>query len=331
MENDKWVPLEVDPYVATQIIKQLKVKGIQVEELVTMQPNDLQPLGILHGVSSIFAIDYIKLKCEAKPVKTDLYYCQQVLYNAPLPHSIISVLLNIEGIALPLELARYKEFVKDIGPEAREIVINELQALKAICNTFYAPEIQNGGHKATPAHSFITLIPYKGKIYELNSMERYVKLHCEFKGDWVEFIRPRVEEIERECIRQNIAYHTLAFTADRKEIAEERLCKNKLLLVEIKTRLGMKPASTEPLPNGLLKIIPSDHEKIEQLYKSINEEIMQDEITITSEQERYKLSKEEYNRRTYNYIPFIFNMLKMLSEKGTLQKAIDAAKNKQPK
>jgi ubiquitin carboxyl-terminal hydrolase L5 len=331
MENDKWVPLEVDPYVATQIIKQLQVKGVQVEELITMQPSDLQPLGALYGISIILAIDYIKLKSEANPIKMDLYFCQQILYNAPLPHSILSVLLNIEGIGLPLELVHYKEFVKDISPEAREVVINELQTLKAICNSFYTPEIQNGGHKPGPMHSFITLIPYKGKIYELNSMEQYVKLICEYKGDWVESAKSRVEEIESECTRQNIAYHTLAFTVDRKEIAEERLSKNKLLLVEIKNRLGMKPVLTEPIPNELLKCIPNDHEKIEQMYKLLNEEIMQDEIIITSEQERYKLCKEEYNRRTYNYIPFIFNMLKMLSEKGKLQKAIDAAKNKQTK
>ena len=331
MENDKWAPLELDPYVVTQIVKQLKLKGIQVEELISMQPNDLQPLGAIYGVSIILAVEYLKLKSEAKPVTTDLYHCQQLFFNAPLPHAILSVLLNIEGVPLPIELVRYKEFVRDFNPQLREGVINELHTLRTICNSFYTPEFQNGSHKATSAYSFITFIPYKGKLYELNSMESNIKMISEFKGDWMELAKPIIENIESICTSQNIVYHTFAFAPDRKEIAEERLSKNKLLLGEIINRLGMKPISNEVLPNELLKLIPNDREKIEQLYKSVNEEIMQDEIIITSEQERSKLNKEEYNRRTFNYIPFIFNMLKTLSEKGKLQKAIEDAKNKIPK
>ena len=57
-------------------------------------------------------------------------------------------------------------------------------------------------------------------------------------------------------------------------------------------------------------------------------EVLKAEMLLSQEEEKRKRWHNENVRRKHNYIPFIFEMLRLLSKKGKLGAAIDVAKAK---
>lgn len=326
--DTKWPPFDIDSAILTNIMKVLQIKRIQFEQVVTLQDIASPP----HAIVILHNSPKLKYNSQSKPIQTDqIYFCQQTMYNAPIPQAILTTLLNMDSVQLPAEYLNFKEFVKEIPYNARECMIDQLQAYKSAfvsysSNTF----THNGNQNAYSCDSFITIMPIKGKVFEFNSSEKLPKIVGDYKSDWYVQISSILESIQNQCAMNGIAYHIIAVVEDKKEIAEEQLAKHKLMLVELKKRLGMKMESIIEVPVEIQKALPTEKDKIESLYKSVNEEIMKEEFTIASEEERRKLSQQEYHKRSYNYIPFVFNLLKALSEKGKLSEAIENAKKKMP-
>ena len=320
MEN-KWCPIDIDCFSITQILQKIKLKGIQAEEIISF-PNDIKADN-MHALTIIFKSDLpIHVGNVIPDTKPDLYFCQQILHNAPIPQAILSVILNLEGIQLPQELLHYKEFVKDLPYNMREHTINHLQFFKAACQSY------GGANNPSECLDFISFVPNKGKIYAFGSIEKCPLFVDNIKGDWVQTMQSRIAKLIEECMKSDILFHIIAFVQDKKELAEERLKKNRSILVEVKKRLGMKVDNIQSDCNEIIKCLPVETEKLEQMYKSLNEEMMQDQYIVTSEDERARLCKDEYLRKGHNYVPFIFNLLKLMAEKGKLNQAVANVKAK---
>ena len=67
-------------------------------------------------------------------------------------------------------------------------------------------------------------------------------------------------------------------------------------------------------------------EELEKSLKEFNEMIQSNKIVIQDEEEKMNKFKLENERRQFNYIPLIFELLKLMSEKGNLAEIYDEAK-----
>jgi ubiquitin carboxyl-terminal hydrolase L5 len=69
-----------------------------------------------------------------------------------------------------------------------------------------------------------------------------------------------------------------------------------------------------------------DKEMLEKSVKEYDEMLLSNKIIIDSEKERIDIYKTENDRRRHNYIPFIFEVMRIMAEKGKLKEKYDKAK-----
>jgi ubiquitin carboxyl-terminal hydrolase L5 len=69
-----------------------------------------------------------------------------------------------------------------------------------------------------------------------------------------------------------------------------------------------------------------DKEMLEKSVKEYDEMLLSNKIIIDSEKEKIDIYKTENDRRRHNYIPFIFEVMRIMAEKGKLKEKYDKAK-----
>ena len=84
-----------------------------------------------------------------------------------------------------------------------------------------------------------------------------------------------------------------------------------------------------PLPPTMDSDLPSDGAILQNMLAMAELDISQLTAKLTTEKVKRKKWKDENIRRKHNYIPFIFNMLKVLAEKKQLKPLIEKARTLQ--
>ena len=127
--------------------------------------------------------------CNVIPdTKPHLYFCQQIMHNAPIPQLL---LLVIQGIQLQ-ELIHYKEIVKDLPYNMREHAINHLQFFKAACKD------------NDPSEYLDYIISPKQRKNICLCIEKCPLFVDNIKVDWVQTIQSRITNLFVECMKSNI-------------------------------------------------------------------------------------------------------------------------------
>ncbi|KAI6244182.1 Ubiquitin carboxyl-terminal hydrolase [Aphelenchoides fujianensis] len=134
-----WTLIESDPGVFTELIGGFGVEGVQVEELYTLdfeQLNDFKPV---YGL--IFLFKYRpgeehggKLVENGK----DVYFAQQVINNACATQAIVNLLLNLDRSKITLGpiLENFRAFSEDLDPASRGLCLSNSQEIRTVHNSF---------------------------------------------------------------------------------------------------------------------------------------------------------------------------------------------------
>ena len=332
----EWCTIESDPGVFSELIKNIGVKGVQVDEIIDMDTLELDNEPV-YGL--IFLFKYMH-KNEYKPnVLTtwdnDLFFAKQEVQNACATQAILGILLNnTDKLDIGPTLTELKTFTDGMDPATRGLAISNSEKIRIEHNKFAHPEpfvfTKKIAKDGDDVFHFVAYIHFKDSIYEIDGLQKGpILIEKGVKNEeWIKKVKPSIQNRISLYSQSEIKFNLLALVPDRLEKAKK-----------LDEDLNKRKKYVEGLINGSVK--PSNDDKDLEEYNKMNKEQLQNSLknfdsyikenlqTIKDEEDRVKKYKAENERRQFNYIPFIYELLKTMAEKGQLDENYKEAYDKE--
>ena len=330
----EWCTIESDPGVFTQLIQNIGVKGIQVEEIFDMSilENTYQNV---YGL--IFLFKYFPNSGYKTNILTtwdkDLFFARQCIVNACATQAILSILLNnSDKIDIGSDLTSLKEFTREMNPIDKGLSISNSEIIRTEHNKFARPEpfIQSKGGFAMGGDDvfhFVAYIHFKNSIYELDGLKEGPILISEnvTYDNWIKHVSNNIKARIALYTNNEIKFNLLAVVPNKITIAEQTL----QMLYDKKNYIMSKLSGVyinDDMKYNDINVMDVNGLQFELF--NIEQQIENNVQCIEHEKEKMIRYKEENERRQHNYIPLIFELLKIMNEKGKLKEAYDKAKMK---
>jgi len=308
--NGNWCLIESDPGVFTELIKEFGCRGVQVEELWSLEPEQFESLKPVHGL--IFLFKWVPDDEPAGSIVRDtrlekIFFAKQVISNACATQAILSILLNCKhpDLTLGQTLTEFKEFCSSFDANMKGLSLSNAQVIRSVHNSFARQtlfEFDNKNQsKDEEVYHFVGYVPIEGRLYELDGLkEGPIDLGTiPADTDWLDIVRPIIQKRINKYNEGEIHFNLMAIISDRKMKYEQRLA-------EIQKQMEESGMETDSLQAEAMKL----------------------RLAIEEEENKMKRYKVENIRRKHNYLPLIVELLKMLAKEGELLKLYENAKAK---
>jgi len=321
----EWCTIESDPGVFTELIKNIGVKGVQVDEIIDM---DILEVGDEPVYGLIFLFKYMHNSGYKPNVLSswdpDLFFAKQEIQNACATQAILGVLLNnTDKLDIGPTLKELKSFTNDMDPSTRGLAISNSEKIRLEHNKFSHPEpfvfAKTVAKDGDDVFHFVSYIHFKNAIYEIDGLQKGpILIEDNVKNEeWIKKVKPSIQNRINLYSQSEIKFNLLAIVPDKLDKAkkvEEDLNKRKKYVEGLIN--GQKPSSEDKDMEEYNKM---SKEQLESTLKDFENLIKNNAQTIKDEEYRVSKYKEENERRQFNYIPFIYELLKTMAEKGELE------------
>lgn len=308
-----WCLIESDPGVFTQLIKEFGVKGVQVEEVWSLDADSFANLQPVHGLIFLFkwkSDDDIQGSIVQDTRLDNIYFAKQVINNACATQAILSILLNCDhsDIDLGKTLAGFKKFTRDFDPQNRGLALSNSDPIRQVHNSFARQQMFEFDHhiskKDDDVFHFVGYVPIGGRLYELDGLkDGPIDLGAvPADTDWLDVARPLIEKRIQKYSADEIHFNLMALTTDRL-IQYRRQHDDIIKQMENPDGQSMETDDLQARLSHLQQLIAEEEQK----------------------RERFKI---ESIRRRHNYLPFIMELLKILAEEGKLVDLVEKAAEK---
>ena len=327
----EWCTIESDPGVFTELIKNIGVKGVQVDEIIDLDilESDSEPV---YGL--IFLFKYLQNSGYKPNVLSfwdpDLFFAKQEVQNACATQAILAVLLNnADKLDIGDTLKELKSFTADMDPSTRGLAISNSEKIRTEHNKFSHPEpfifTKTKAHDGDDVFHFVAYIHFKDSIYEIDGLQEgpiLIETKVKFE-EWIKKVRPSLTNRINLYSNNEIKFNLLAIVPNKLDKAK----KEKDLLCYQKSYIDalIKGENIVKDDKNLEEFNHMNKEQLNDKLNTINYKIKENDNIIKIEQNKMNKYREENERRQHNYIPFIFELLKTMAEKGVLEEAYKEA------
>jgi ubiquitin carboxyl-terminal hydrolase L5 len=331
--------------VFTEMLETLQVKGVELQELYSLDDDSLSRLGKVYGL--IFLFQWIgsqqqehaanKEPLSEGDIPEDLFFAHQVTTNACATQAILSVLFNAADLQSTTEdsaaddsettttpslgsiLSEFQSFTQSFPPALKGVAISSSDDIKKIHNSFSRQDafLQEGKmHIPTgdeEAFHFVAYVPSHGTVYELDGLQ---------KGPIVVGSVSDEQQEEEESKNDNSSNDN--DTSSNKDQAWLSVART-----AIQERMT---AGGDHIKFNLMAIVQDKRIPLQQSLKSCSSkdspEFMALQQQLDEEAAKRELWKIENQRRRHNYVPLCIQLFRELAKQGSLEQLVRDAKER---
>jgi ubiquitin carboxyl-terminal hydrolase L5 len=324
-----WNKIDYNPEVLTELLKNIKVKGVQIEEILSYDSLENSNIPI-YGL--IFIGKYIKNNSYTPNIlqywDKDLFFIKQITQNSSLTQTLIELILNNEEkIDMGPILLELKSSMREMDPLTKAIAFSNNEKIKNEHNKFKidaSNELNNNINNIDneDAYHIVSFFHYKNSIYEMDGLLEgpiLIENNVDF-NEWSKKLKNTLTQRINIYSDNEIKFNLMALIPDKLD----QLKKNKDLLITQKNYIEKKIEGNNDIKienelKSLEEINGMNKEQLEEKLKKIESEINECNNGINIEKMKINKYKEENEKRQHNYVPLIFELLKIMDEKGILQ------------
>ncbi|OBZ89377.1 Ubiquitin carboxyl-terminal hydrolase isozyme L5 [Choanephora cucurbitarum] len=229
--NEKWGLIPSDPAVFDDMIQQYGVKDTIVQEVLTLDFEDLEKNGPVHGL--IFISRYVEEELPSDFEKIDpdaekVVFTAQVVTNVCGTLALLAVLFNAD-IERGEILNNFLEFTKGFSPVNRGICLGNSSEIHKIHDAYAIHNSQleiddtlsdvseDGNIEFIDVDDFhyITYIYKDGYLWELDGLKyQPVKVATCNKDNWLDAVKPILQKRMDSSAQNELTFSLMAVTQD---------------------------------------------------------------------------------------------------------------------
>lgn len=300
-EGSGWCTIESDPGVFTEMLTSIGVRGVQVEELYSLDRDALRSLEPIHGLVFLFhyggEVGGYRAGELCDPAPSGMFFARQVITNACATQAILSIVLNARAIDTSESLKSLRSFCTSIDSVSAGMALSNSAEIRDAHNSFAPPMHFALDEQATAtedAFHFVSYIPFNGHLYELDGLQPGPRDHgaCD-KDSWLDLAATVLTARIAAFAASEIRFNLLAITDD--------------MTARYRTRVAALQDANLPA------------------------ELAAAEDALAAEQRKRERWRRENARRRCNFLPFIVEALKFAASEGALDDAVKTATEEKQK
>eukprot|EP01126_Amoeba_proteus_P055290 TRINITY_DN6852_c0_g2_i20.p1 TRINITY_DN6852_c0_g2~~TRINITY_DN6852_c0_g2_i20.p1 ORF type:complete len:324 (-),score=67.64 TRINITY_DN6852_c0_g2_i20:292-1263(-) len=315
---NEWCSLESDPGLLTELMETLGIPELQAEEMHCLEEDVIEDLRHLYGLIFLlkFPFKEERVSCSLEGV----YFSQQVVPGACATQAVLNVVLNHEDIKVSREIQEFKSQTISMTPEVRGLALSNQSYFRNVHNSYSRPEALlelKQDQRRAASHHFIAFIPIKGRLYELDALKGPIYLG-ECREGRTRLLANHLKQRIDKFHQKEVHFNLMAIIKKKKIVYEEEISnlREKRMVVQKKLDMVNNPESDE-------------YARLVEELQEITDQAENYSGLIAGEEALFATWQAENIRRRHNYIPFLFNFVRVLAEKDLLVPLVERAKEKQ--